>query len=128
MRLTIDDGYTLSGRTEADVADPVANRVLYSGLPVVTFGYRPALPEALAEWRFALSRANSGREQVDATAKLVSDHLVGWDVADATGREVRITPESVRRVPEPILDQIVKAVATWSAKEMESDAKNSPAG
>lgn len=126
MRLSIEDGYTLHGQTEATVADPVTNRVLYADLPVVTFSYRPALPVALATYRRAANRAESGEVEVEATAKFLCDHLTAWDVQGRGGAVAPLTAESVKKVPEPILDQIVKAVAHWAPKA-EADLGNSAA-
>lgn len=123
--LAIDDGYTLDGRTKASITDPVTGRVLFDGLPEVQFRYRPALPDALAEWRHQMRTATSGRAQVDATAQFVAAHIVSWDVTDAKGAPLPITPDAVRKVPEPILDQIVDAVAKWAPKHLADALKNS---
>lgn len=125
-RLALDDGYTLDAVTKEVLADPATGRPLAQGLPVVTFRYRPALPDALAEWRYALRAAGSGRAEVDATAKLVADHLVTWDVTDARGAAAPITPDAVRRVPDPILNQLVEAVANWAPRELAAALGNSP--
>ncbi len=127
MRLVLDDGYTLEGKTEESVANKVTGEPMFTGLPVINYRYRPALPDALAEWRYALNRATSGKMELDATTKFVSDHLVSWDVADARGNVIGLTADIVRRIPEPILDQLVKAIATWAPKA-EGVAGNSPAG
>ena len=121
MALDIADGYTLDGRTLPDFAEA-------RGLPVVAYRYRPALPEALSAWRYALRVADCGKAELDATAKLVADHLVGWDVT-ASGRSAPVTAENVKKLPEPILDQVVKAIITWPAlSEREDHAGNSSAG
>lgn len=116
--LQIDDGFTLDGRTTAVVSDPVTGRALHNGLPEVAFRYRPALPDALAEWRYAMRAATTGRAQVDATAQFVAAHLVSWDVTDAKGAPLPITADAVRKVPEPILDQLVEAVSKWAPKHL----------
>lgn len=118
MGLQIDDGFTLDGRTKATVTDPVTGRALYDGLPEVTYRYRPALPDALAEWRYQMRAATSGYAAVSATALFVAAHLVSWDVTDAKGAPLPITVETVRKVPEPILDQLVEAVSKWAPKHL----------
>ena len=116
-RLAIDDGYTLEAATKPDFGG-------MSNLPVVTYRYRPALPDALGEWRYAARLAASGKAEVDATAKLVADHLVSWDVTDAAGKPAPITPDTVRKVPEPILHQLVDTVASWAGPEQDAAAGN----
>jgi hypothetical protein len=116
-RLALNDGYTLEAATAADHGG-------FKGLPVVTYRYRPALPDALAEWRYAARLAASGKAEVDATARLVSDHLVSWDVTDAGGRPAAITADVVRKVPEPILDQLLDKIVSWAGPEQEKAAGN----
>lgn len=123
-RLRINDGYTISDKTDADTE---CDGVQYKGLEVVSFEYRPALPDAIYEWQNKLMRAVTGKEQLDATAVLVSDHLVSWDVIDATGgkeKTAEIDSSTVRRIPHPILSQLVKKVTTWAVRSQEQDAGN----
>lgn len=127
-RLALGDGYTLPFATKDQITHPGTGQVLVSGLPVVTGRYRPALPDALAEWRYASERATGGAERVTAAARLVADHLVDWDVTDAGGKAAPVTAETVRLVPEPILNQLLDVVTTWAAKEKALDEGNSPAG
>jgi hypothetical protein len=120
VRLAINDGYTLEAATLSEFSD-------VAGLPVINFRYRPALPEALAEWRYQVRVAGSGKAEVEATAKLIADHLVSWDVVDARGAVVEPTSANIKRVPEPILDQLVKAIVSWAPK-MADSVGNSPTG
>jgi hypothetical protein len=115
MRLDLDDGYTLTGATDPTFADRVTGQAIAENLPVVTFKYRPALPDAVAELRFATNRATSGRDQVTATARFLADHLVSWDVLHK-GEPAELTPDVIRRVPEPILYQIENTVSKWAPK------------
>jgi len=127
MRLVIDDGYTLEGTTEEIVLNKATGEPLFEGLPVINFRYRPALPDALAEWRYSRARATSGKAEVEATAKLIADHLVSWDVVDGKGSTAPLSVEFIRKVPEPILDQMIETIATWAPKA-ETAAGNSPTG
>ena len=128
MRLRIEDGYTLEGVTEETACpDRITGDPLYTDLPAVHFRYRPALPEALAEWRYARSRVTSGKAELDANVTLVVGHLVSWDVEGASGDNLPITAETVRKIPDPILDQIVTKIITWAPKAV-AVAGNSPAG
>jgi hypothetical protein len=120
VRLALNDGYTLEAATLPEFSG-------IEGLPVIAFRYRPALPEALAEWRYQVRTATSGKAEVEATAKLVADHLVSWDVVDARGTVLEPTIASIKRVPEPILDQLVKAIVSWAPK-MADSVGNSVAG
>lgn len=124
MVLDIEDGYTLDGATEERVCD-AAGTVIYYDLPVVTFRYRPALPEALASWRYTNRRANTGKEEVASTAAFLCEHLVSWDVIIG-GKPAPINPATVAKIPEPILDQITRIVAKWAPKAA-TELGNSPA-
>lgn len=120
-RLSIDDGYTLKRHTSSSFTD--GDRV-WSNLPVVEFSYRPALPDAIYVWQADTMRTVSGKDQLDATAKLVADHVTAWDVT-AGGRVAQINPDTVRKIPYPILQQIVRIVTTWAGPQQEKDAGNS---
>jgi hypothetical protein len=124
-RLVIQDGYTLDAKTDDTILQN--GKVLYANLPIVTFNYRPALPDALASWRYKTRMAASGEAEVTATAQFVCDHLVSWDAQDANGATVPIRAEMLRKVPEPILDQIAAIVSKWAPKAEES-AANLPSG
>lgn len=124
MPLVIDDGYTLDGCTKSAVTDPVTGRALHDGLPEVRFKYRPALPDSLAEWRHKLRAATSGYASVDATAILVAGHVVSWDVTTVAGAPAPITADTVRKLPEPILEQMVDAIAKWAPKNLASALGN----
>ena len=117
-RLVLQDGYTLDGKTDDTIMQ--GGKPLYTDLPVVSFKYRPALPDALAEWRYKLRMAASGTAEVTATAQFVCDHLVSWDAQDANTTTVPIKPEMVRKVPEPILDQIAAIISKWAPKAEEA--------
>lgn len=114
--LDLDDGYTLDGATKPDHAGA-------AGLPVVAFRYRPALWEALTEWRRAVGTAR----EVEATAKLVADHVASWDVTQK-GKPAPVSADAVRKLPEPILNQIFAAVATWAPRGQAAAEGNSPPG
>ena len=51
MRLALDDGDTLDWKTDDAVVDPISPWVLAINGCAVSFRYRPALPDALAEYR-----------------------------------------------------------------------------
>lgn len=110
-RLSLNDGYTLDG---------TADHAGYT----LTYAYRPALPDAIEAWRHAVRGAGSGSAEVEATAKLVRDHLVSWDLTDKDGKPAPLSVDVVRRLPEPFLNAVLKAVTTWAGPKMEADAKN----
>lgn len=120
MRLSLNDGYTLSAKTSVTFTDGVRE---WSNLPVVSFDYRPALPDAIYEWQMRTTRALTGKEQLDAAAELLAGHLTKWDVTDKSGTNAQLTPDTVRRVPYPIFQQLITRVTTWAAQAGE-DAKN----
>lgn len=127
MRLSLSDGYTLPFATEAQVVDSITKRILIDGLPVVSGQYRPALPDAIADWRFALRRAATGKDEVTASVDHLAAHIVAWDV-DADGRAAPINADFMRLIPEPILNQLVDKINTWAAKQKAADEGNSHSG
>lgn len=128
MRLSLDDGYTLEAATKDSLTSPVTGQPVVTGLPVVNFRYRPALPDALTEWRYAMRTAASGKAELDATAKLLADHIVSWDVVRGKGEVVPVTVDAVRKVPDPILSQLLEAVTTWAPQKMGEALGNSQPG
>lgn len=124
MRLKLDDGYTLSGCTDSVYSDGVRE---FLNLPVVKYEYRPALPDAIYDWQMRSSRAMTGKDQLDAIVDIITKHITSWDVTDKDGGAVLVTAENVRRVPVPILHQILTRVTTWGPK-LEKSAGNSERG
>lgn len=122
MRLDLDDGYTLAGET-SPVFPVDADEPLYTGLPVVRVTYRPALPEAIAEYRFKNRRATDGKGEIRAVAEFVAGHLVTWDVTNK-GEPVPADAANVARVPDPILTQLFDLVSRWAPKAV-ADKGNS---
>ena len=112
MPFSIDDGYTLEATMPPE-------------LPAVKYRYRPALPTALADWRYAANMAKSGSEEIKATANLIVAHLVDWDIVTTGGVAAQITVDNILKLPEPILDRILKSIVTWSPRVAEG---NSAAG
>lgn len=110
MALNIKDGYTLSDVTPD--RDP-------DGYPieVVSYSYRPAMPEALYDWRYRQSVALSGAAQLQATAEFVATHLVRWDVQDGPA-VAKITPDAVKSLPDPVLVRMATRIATWAGKRL----------
>lgn len=124
MRLDIDDGYTLTDATKPEEVNPDTGQPVNPYiLPVVRFRYRPALPEALAEMRMRTRRANTGKEEVKAVADFLAAHLVEWDVVNK-GEPAKIEAESIAKIGEPILNQILAIVARW-APNASTDRGNS---
>ena len=113
-RLVINDGYTLPFSTEPGPTN----------LPVVSGKYRPALFDAMSAWRYDLRMAATGKAEADATAKFLADHLCEWDVSDPHGKPLPPTAEIIRKVPEPILEQLIRIVSTWAPAEQEKAAGN----
>jgi hypothetical protein len=130
MRLSLSDGYTLPFSTKAEVADSVTGRVLFTGLPVVSGHYRPALPEAIADWRFKMARAATGKDEVAASVEHLLAHITEWDVIldnDPT-KKAPLDAAFLRIVPEPIFNQLLNAVNTWASRHQAADEKNSASG
>jgi hypothetical protein len=118
MAFDIDDGYTLDGIT-------LPQHRKETGLPVIQFKYRPALAEELNRWRYKINHAVNADEMFAATTKLLCDHLVSWDVA-AKKQPAPITHDSLKKLPESTLEQILDAVTTWAPAEQAKTEGNSP--
>ena len=112
----IADGYTLSGKIPA----------LANVWPEVRFTYRPALPERVYD--YLRQARDSGKAQMGAIVKLLTEHLVSWSVEDEVGNERPITGEVLRRLHAPIIDRLVDAICSYTPAEAEADAKNSGPG
>jgi hypothetical protein len=125
MPLDLDDGYTLPFETKPTVSD-VAGRPVYDDLPVVTGRYRPATWEELQGFRYRYGRAASGSEEVAIVAEMIADHLAAWDVR-AGGQPLKIFSDNVRRLPEPIANQLLDIVTRWAPKQADAE-KNSAGG
>ncbi len=111
MGLLINDGMTLTAKVAAR-----------GPWPELVAKYRPALPAAVIEYVEACKPSAAARLQ--ATIKLLTDHLVSWDVTDAKGEIMAVTPASLRRVPQPYLDELTNHVTGYGS-QAEEDAKNS---
>ncbi len=123
-RFQIDDGYSLDGVTSPEAKDRQGN-VLPIELPVISYRYRPALPDAMAEWRIASAKAMTGHAEVEASAALLAGHLVKWDVTDIMDVPMPVEIATIRKIPEPLLNQLISAVTTW-APRAKAAAGNSP--
>lgn len=109
--LLIDDGCTEDGIV------PATPRT-----PEVRFRYRPALPEAV--YGFLGAPRGSGKQSLAAVVAILSAHLVSWDVADASGATVPVTPEALAKVPHRVLGKLADAVMGYDADKQEADAGN----
>jgi hypothetical protein len=112
MALLIADGYTL------EKTIPAKGR-----LPAVTFRYRPALPDAVHEFRYQFNSAKSGSARAAAEVTLLAAQLVSWDVVDNLHAMVPINPDTLKRVPQSVRDLMVDAVV-YGIEEAEEDVKN----
>lgn len=107
-RLVINDGYTLPFPEDF----PVSGK------------YRPALPDALADWRYKLRDANSGGAAVTITANFLADHICEWDVTDMDDKPLPPVEMNIRRIPEPVLEKLVTLITGWAGPEQEKAAGN----
>ncbi len=87
----------------------------------LTLEYRPCLPEKSMD--YILARKDSGRRWLDAVWKLFDGNLLGWSVT-AAGQPVPVAPESLRKVPAPVVDRIVDVLTGYSLEQLEQDEKN----
>jgi len=138
--VVIDDGYTLVGECK----DADGRRT------PLRFKYRPALPEAVYEYRAALMRARAapaaGAEQLNAVVALLDAHVESWEGVyrrGAGGVEVAVPfapgrkgpggqpvpgsladPAVRRAVGTDYLDQMVNFVTGYDVGMWEADAGN----
>lgn len=135
--LLIHDGYTLTHKIAGD-----------DGFPGINITYRPAVGDALNEWRMA-QRA-SGKDETSLRARFVADHLVDWDVTEDAnllrkllGKDLAdkytavreaidgemikapIDARIIRALPDKRLNQLFDVIAGYARRdEAERDLKN----
>jgi hypothetical protein len=112
MSLFIDDGFTI----EAAIASK-------GRLPQLKYRYRPAMPEAIHEYRFAFNAARDGRGRLQAETKLLVDHLVSWDAADAKGVTAPINAEWLDKLHDGIRQKLLDEII-WGLEKTEEAEKN----
>lgn len=114
MRLSLEDGYTLSDELKPKGPDEIE-------LPTVNFSYRPAMPEAIYAWEFSRERATDGKLQHEIDCQFLCDHLASWDVTKGAQLVAPITLEFVKKLPEPYLVGMIRIVRTWAPKRGEAE-------
>lgn len=113
-RVLIEDGYTLTAKTEPR-----------GRLPEVKFSYRPALARRVMKYESALALGNTYPEAfTDELIGLVAEHVTSWDVEGKDGT-AKIDKDTVAKVPDPILFQMAKTITGFLA-ELAVDEKKSP--
>jgi hypothetical protein len=121
-----DDGYTLKGVCEA--SDPKKGRLV--------FYYRPALPDAVYEYRSRLfADGAKGIDRLAAVKALLGAHVVSWDMTTrGPGGHVIPLPFTPAALDQPkvlralgveYLDTMANYVTGYTFGEWEADAKNS---
>jgi hypothetical protein len=118
MPVSLEDGYTVEGRTKEKDKDGDA-------LPVLVFTYRPAMPDAIYRFEYATTFAKSGTDQLDATANFVAEHVTAWD-ASTSGKPAALTAANIRRLPMAVLQDVVRILLKWAGQPMGQAAGNLP--
>lgn len=127
----IDDGFVLV----ATVKDSDGH------FPPVVVRYRPALPEAVYEYRLQMGRAATGKDVMNAKVALLHDHVVGWTgvvkrtptgadpvpwFGPAGDRLGVLADATVRRgLGADYMDQMVNLVCQFTPGRWEEETKNS---
>lgn len=113
----IDDGYTLNASTR-----PVGP------WPAVSFVYRPALPARVRAYLNAKVKAGDDEQaEMKAVAALLVDQMVSWDIT-ANKKPTGINDGAIRRIPDPVLRQLLDTVTGYGPGEQAADEKNSGSG
>lgn len=127
----IDDGYVMVATVKNDDGN----------FPPVVVRYRPALPEAVYEYRLQMARANTGVEVMNAKVAILHSHVVGWSGVTRRSPTGPVPVEwfgpqgdrlgvladvSVRRgLGADYLDQMVNLVCQFTPGRWEEETKNS---
>ncbi len=87
--------------------------------PTITGLARVALYEEIEE--FLTAKRDSGRESAKVAATFLHKHLVSWDVKERDTDEstVTITPDVLRRLPHPILRDLLNIVQGYGPAQAE---------
>src|ERR1017187_9775815 len=72
------------------------------------FSYRPCLPERFYE--FQAADKTTGKKAMKERSALITECLFSWDVTDDKGIEMKVTDETVRRLPPVIIQYIVDCI------------------
>lgn len=116
MALRIDDGYTITAKTQPLAKDG-------STLPVVQFVYRPPLAGDLCRFRWEVQTAPTSEAWFTARCKFLSDRLVSWDVL--VGNNIApINEDILARVPDDVFQQLIDGVCIWKPRSQEAAAGN----
>lgn len=112
-RHLIDDGYTIAGKIDR-----------YPGIyPELRFTYRPVLSERRNRY---LRDAQDVEKIVRHRADLISEHVVSWDIRDASGNELPKKYDTVRKLQPLLLDRMIEIIMGYSSNgEEATDEKNS---
>lgn len=117
MPLSLQDGYTLKGETTGRDLDG-------SPLPVVSFTYRPPVGKELSAYRYEFNAATDGGQQHAARVKFLLARIVTWNVELEPGKPANVTAETLDKVPDSILLDLVNEAAKWKPKPQEGAAGN----
>ncbi len=105
MKSIVLDGCTLEGLIPAKPG-------LYGS---VRFRYRVALPEEVDQ--HFLFPAKSGKEHAANTARLLKEHLEGWDVPGPGDQPLPITEDVLRRIHHSARQVLLDYVTGYAAQE-----------
>lgn len=85
------------------------------------FSFRPMLPEQRNAVRRIVSQEKGDKADV-LLRTAIAEHLVDWSAADEEGRDVKIGPEGVRRLPPSLYDRLYLIISGMDASDPEPDA------
>lgn len=111
-KVLIRDGYTKTTTMPARF-----------GMPAVTFSYRPALSQRA--WEYAAAPKDTGAKHANEVVKLLTDHVVSWDIdGEKDGEVAEINAANLKLCPRPLLEFLVDCVCGYGPDEVEADRKN----
>lgn len=89
--------------------------------PEINYVAKTALYEVIEQ--FLLEKRDSGKQTAKVAAEFLHKHLVSWDVKenDTDTETVAITPEVLRRLPHPIIRDLINAVQGYSVEKPDAE-------
>lgn len=124
MPLALDDGYTIPFATGPGLRDSAGN-VVEPVAGQITGRYRPPVLADTEEYRYRMTRAQSGTERAAVLAKFIADRVTDWDVT-LKGSPLPLTPDAIaKHLPAVFAELVFEEVRQWRPASQDAAAGNS---